>query len=453
VRTPPLRPGRVSDALQPVEGARQRAAVAPQRPEDGPRAAEGSRGVRSLATAPPDAVEAHAQGFGAPPAAAQLAGEPSHSPDRPSERERAGRRAAGSGSGRAVAVLGKNTSNVSPRWVPARVNRWELRSSLRPIQAARQAKCGHCRVAALVGIVIRDGRAGFSGLMRCSSVWSCPVCAATIRSTRAGEVRQAYTWHRSNGGEVLMLTLTVRHGIGDDLKAVRRGVANAWRRVQAGNRWILIRRQCGLVGTVRALEVTHGKNGWHPHLHVLMLVRGGMSDSAKKLLRDRLSVRWQRAVERSLGPGFVPNDAIGCNLTVAHEAEYITKLGLELSDIGKKSARKGNRTPWEIAADFHTQPTKRDKAIWMAFSAGMKGARMLTWSNGLRDAAGLNAELSDEEIVAQEEAREGDVLCTMDGDTWDRVRHVSPWRLLSAAEYGGVEAVQYELNLLLRAPP
>lgn len=424
MRTPKLAPGPVAGVI--------RAVAAPQR---GPQAANGAQPHQNqpenqnprqtpLKPTRPISPAPHSSR----PAA----------PDRPSERSErdvraaSGRAVAVAGAG-AVAALGKNTSNVSPLVKSARANRYRLRRSLRLVNPARQAKCGHCTIGRAVAVGVKQGRARFTGLLRCGSVWLCPVCAATIKSVRAQEVTHLYKWHMASGGSVLMLTLTVRHAIGHDLRMLRKGVAHAWRLMQSGKQWQAMKHQLKLTGTVRALEVTHGKkHGYHPHLHVLLLLPQ-MAPDAIAALRARLSVRWQSAVGRAIGEDFVGNDKNGCDLRPAHEADYITKLGLEISDVGTKAGRGGNRSPWEVAADFAATGDCDDGDIWQQYAKGIKGARMLTWSRGLRAAAGLGVEATDDEIVEGEEADVPDrfVMSTVQ---WREIRDGDVWKLLDAVE-------------------
>ena len=63
---------------------------------------------------------------------------------------------------------------------------------------------------------------------------------------------------RRQGLRVLLLTLTVRHGLGDDVRDVLARMRAAWRRYTGDRQAKAVRAAAGLVGTIRALEVTHG---------------------------------------------------------------------------------------------------------------------------------------------------------------------------------------------------
>jgi hypothetical protein len=175
--------------------------------------------------------------------------------------------------------------NPSPRAKSNRKQRrsfaYALRDGLRTNSVKRVASCGRRRISHDVEVVRRrvqrsgapsHQHAYYRGLLRCGSVWECPVCASQIRAERAAELELAVdTWGPSC---VAMLSLTVRHGLGDDLRAVRAGVANSFRRVINGEPWKRFCSRFGLKHSVRALEVTHGAaHGWHPHLHVLLVSR------------------------------------------------------------------------------------------------------------------------------------------------------------------------------------
>jgi hypothetical protein len=324
-----------------------------------------------------------------------------------------------------------------------RRRRHELANGLRSCARPRVSKCGRVRVVPALEIRMTEGRAHFRGLLTCGSVWECPHCSAKIRAGRATEVQDAVAWHGAE--RTSMLTLTVRHGMGDDLKELRSGVANAWRLMQQGAPWTRFRERVGLVGTIRALEVTHGPNGWHPHLHLLVLVR----DPAQ-LERERewLAIRWRNCVARLWMWDNVPDLEHGCVLTPCHESNYIAKLGLELAG-GVKDGREGHRTPWQIAQDAVAGDA--DCVLWRTYCDGIFGARMLTWSKGLRAAAGL-LEQTDEDVAAAEDP-DASTVCRIPGATWDALR-ADPAiivALLEAAEHGGAQCVHRLISRVLYA--
>nr|WP_045625976.1 protein rep [Vibrio parahaemolyticus] len=121
------------------------------------------------------------------------------------------------------------------------------------------------------GILKGDkGGAFFGGLVQCGSVWTCPVCGAKIAERRAGELREAMGIANRRGLHVSLVTMTVRHGIGDHISDLMPRLAKSqtsfWGRRKVKDTF----SNFGLVGRVRSLEVTYGSSGWHPHTHILV---------------------------------------------------------------------------------------------------------------------------------------------------------------------------------------
>ena len=115
------------------------------------------------------------------------------------------------------------------------------------------------------------GSAHYANLVTCASLWHCPICASKI-SERRRLILQPFVdnWAVMYGGNVLFLTLTMRHRKKEPLKQVLAGIVTASGALRSGGWWSKFCLTFGIVGLIRALEITHGKNGWHPHLHYLV---------------------------------------------------------------------------------------------------------------------------------------------------------------------------------------
>jgi hypothetical protein len=233
--------------------------------------------------------------------------------------------------------------------------------------------------------------------LRCGSVWECPVCAMQIRAERAREVEAVVI--RWSIERVAMLSLTVRHGLGHDLRTVREGITNAFRKLTRGDPWARFKAKYGLRHFIRAMGVTHGPNGWHPHLHIQLFLAAALDKEQLEAAQAWLRDRWFVSVLGVLGADHAPDSEHGVNLTPTKRGDYAFKIALELVEPGTKRARTGNRTPWQIAADFEAFGRESDAALWTNYCAGMRGAQMQHWSRGLRDAVALGAEATEQEIV------------------------------------------------------
>ena len=108
----------------------------------------------------------------------------------------------------------------------ARAERWALKSVVnRLLSGDRVSKCMVLRAPipgrGLSQIEVHKGqthgKAFYHGLMACGLPWVCPVCAAKIAERRRVELKQAVKNAIDQGLGVHFVTLTVPHGIGDDL--------------------------------------------------------------------------------------------------------------------------------------------------------------------------------------------------------------------------------------------
>jgi hypothetical protein len=312
--------------------------------------------------------------------------------------------------------------------------------------------CGRRMAPGGIGVEVRraeSGRAYFAGLIRCGSVHTCPVCAAQIARTRQLEVTTLLGRHLAAGGTALFLTLTVPHDVGQPLRELRATVAAAWSALLAGKGWQTLRARHGLTGFVRALEVTHGRAGYHPHLHVLLFCERRVSDGEQAELHAALFGRWARAVTRA-GlraplPGLCPMKAIYSQ----NVADYLTKVSavLELTRADGKGGRGGNRSPFQVLRDYATTHRGADAAIWREWAEGMKGARQLTFSKGLRERYAVEV-TTDEEIAAAEVG--GDPVVILSRPAWKHICRVPMLRadVLRAAERGGAADVLELLDSL-----
>lgn len=337
---------------------------------------------------------------------------------------------------------------------------WDLQDAYRSQATPKVAKCGYTRVAADVRIDARGEDAFYVGVAHCHSVWECPDCGMRIRGARAKELEHVITWHRARWGDdsVAMLTLTVRHAFGHELRGMQRGMAKAWRRFTSGRGWQALEQEIGLEGHVRALEVTVGPHGWHPHLHVLLLTRKALPEG----FRRAVHARWAEAVDRELGHEHTPT-IDGVFVSADPSADYPLKLGirltLELVSVGSKEGRSApdgepRRTPLQLLADWVQRDDQDALLRYQEYVEGMAGARMLTWSRDLRKRARL-AELTDEQVIEGEPGVEPEEprrrVAMIAGAEWERIRRRRGARgaLLDIAGRYGADGVYYALDVLL----
>jgi hypothetical protein len=328
----------------------------------------------------------------------------------------------------------------------ARLERFSLQSVVRDVMPnTRTTGCLRFRRSGALGVSIwRNAEyksAHYQGLQVCGSVWQCPVCSAKISERRRIELAAAIAMHKAKGGEVLLLTLTNKHDRRDDLKALLDGQAQALRRFMRGTKaakgWF---DRLGSIGTIRAMEVTHGDaNGWHPHYHVLVFVQAKL-DLVKFALEG--AKVWQDCCR--LAGLAIPSIERGLTLQGGdYAARYVGKWGLEqeMTKGHQKKARAGGATPFDLLRRVLANSADRRSAVlFVEFATVFKGRRQLVWSKGLKALFAIE-EQSDEAL--SEGITEG-------AELWARLSIVE-WRAVLRLEGQGGHALRGQLLELAAA--
>lgn len=316
----------------------------------------------------------------------------------------------------------------------------------------RVRRCGRLPLRGQVAITNKAGVAHYSGVETCSSIWACPVCSAKIRNTRAEEISAAAAGWDLAANSVYMVTLTAPHDLGMKLGALLPVIADSFRSVISGRPWLRLKKQLGIVGTIRSVEITHGRNGWHPHLHVLVFAEGDRGAEGLAQLAFHFREKWKRAITAAgyREPGELHGVVVERCYSAAEAGAYIAKAqdgkspGNELARADLKRGGNGHRTPFEIIEDFRWTGDSEDLALWHVYERATKGHQAITWSAGLKKLL-LTADRTDEEIAAGEIG--GEVIVRITADIWREIVKVPglPAHLLDEAERGGVDAVRAAL--------
>ena len=258
-------------------------------------------------------------------------------------------------------------------------------------------------------------RARYGNLITCGSVWACPICSARIAAQRAEEVEKALQQHREQGGRLMFVTLTHQHHRDSRLTDQLKKQSEALKIMQESRAYKTLTHSAGVLGMVRGLEMTHSDgNGWHCHLHMLVLLAGNEqqaqrhADVLKEIDAERRAVivkqgktprqiherqpvevprvsklpkfgrdlitQWQQAAKkaglyahRDAQHAVIASDD---DATLSQLAQYLTKCELKTDQHGK--------TAWvstgeDNAGEFGGEAAHRD-AVQMVENAGQKAS-------------------------------------------------------------------------------
>jgi hypothetical protein len=309
----------------------------------------------------------------------------------------------------------------------ARAERFALQATARGILGKdhRTAKCMGRKAPKQEIEILKSkqhGKAHYKGLYVCARLWTCPICAAKISERRRMELVGALASAKAQGLHVKLLTLTVPHGMGDDVNDLLAGIKKAWKATTSNRDGKSLRKLLGLKGTIRALEVTYGKNGFHPHLHVLLFLE---NEATNLCVESLFSPLWQKACTKAGLPR--PSDMHGCRVDDGSKAAaYASKWGLE-SEMTKnhtKRGKAGGMTPWDfLRAVLEDGPdAAKYRALFKVYTDAFHGERQLHWSVGLKDLLEVTA-ASDEELAISDQE-----------DSYTLARLVTPeWRAIMHA--------------------
>lgn len=220
---------------------------------------------------------------------------------------------------------------------------------------------------------------------------------------------------KAEGLHPVMLTLTTANSRGDALAPMADAQRRALRAWKNDRRYR--DRKPAIVGVVSAFETTHGANGWHPHIHLVMLVKAPTMGRALRVIAG-LRAPWVAAAKaQGLHAGRAGFKAHAGD----RAADYVAKWDLadEVAMAPAKEAKEKGRTPGQLlraAFDGDTEAA----ALWAEYARAMKGKSVLRFSPGLKERAGL-LEVSDEEAAGQEEPR-ADLIDIIEGDIWEEAK-------------------------------
>lgn len=242
-------------------------------------------------------------------------------------------------------------------------------------------------------------QAHYSNVQRCGSIWVCPVCAAQISEGRRQELKTAMDNWRQSKGSVYLLTLTNPHHHGDNLAELLGGQVKAIKYLWGDRKTKEMFASLGKVGHIVATEVTYGKNGWHPHYHILLFFENEIN---YKSLESFVALQWQHCCKKS---GLkIPSIEHGCDIQDGTYAEkYVSKWGLEdeMTKGHTKKGREGSATPWDLLRQSE-EGCERSGRLFQQYALTFKGKRQLSWSRGLK-ALLLVDDTSDEQLATETE--------------------------------------------------
>lgn len=314
--------------------------------------------------------------------------------------------------------------------------RYRLQDIARQLVGGRDGRLQRCLRAKLplaASVEVRrnpeNNTAHFRGLEVCSRVWTCPVCSARITNQRREELSKALAAAKLAGYFPILVTYTLRHSYRDKLETVLDALQGALRTFKSGRAYQDIKHEYSVLGGIRALEITYGENGWHPHIHELIFLEKPISEQQISGLKKWYFDRWKATLQKV---GFDASFQHGIDIRTANSdiADYIAKYGREPHEQGwnvehelakapSKSAHRDGLTPFQLL-DSHDVGDDRAGQLFIEYAVVMEHRRQLVWSAGLRKLLQLPDELLDEQLPLIDETPEVETVIEFDAKGWVR---------------------------------
>jgi len=287
-------------------------------------------------------------------------------------------------------------------------------------------------------------------LVTCGSIWCCPLCAEKILAGRVDELLSAIDNWTAQGGRVAMVTLTMRHRVGQALSELWGRLSKAWG-AASGDYRSSRDALADVDGWVRRVEATHGRNGWHLHVHALLFLRGETTEEAARSMGEAMFAAWSKRLQRDgldapvRHQGGLDVKLLELDQAREHVAGYLAKgtyeassAALELAGGMAKGGRRGNRSPFEVLRDLVANGEARDLAIWREWEQASKGRRAITWRQGFRAQLLAEVEQTDEEL-AEDGRDEGSIVAWIEPGDWESIRDRWAAQLLTVVEHSDVD--------------
>lgn len=230
------------------------------------------------------------------------------------------------------------------------------------------------------------------GPRACQHSWACPECTARQMQKYSKRIAAALDALKNQGYAATMFTLTVFHTaqqscedtyfllrkaweLMDKQKTWRRKKKDGTYYVNCGN-WSRFYNEFNFNHHVKTLEVTYGKHGWHPHIHMLIWFK---KEDLQKVAdwEQRLNDEWAKCTDKAAQILYKNNpkqyevrkflesketrdDAQHLGLHISKtesgkikewsSGDYLCGWGgeNELTGLGMKTAKNDNMTPFQI---------------------------------------------------------------------------------------------------------
>jgi len=253
-------------------------------------------------------------------------------------------------------------------------------------------------------VILKNGISKFySGLLKCNSVFSCPVCSIGLAFKRKEQVSSAISEAIKQNLKVSMITLTFSHGLHHKLDYLLKTLGLTLEDFFSQRGVKQIFKDIGYVGRITRLEDTWGHvSGWHPHIHILLFTEKEVNE---KILENLLEEYWISALKKN---GLSGASGIALNVINGLKAEhYLTKLSLEMT-LSQYKKSSENISGFGLLYKYMETRDPLYLDLFKERAYALKGKNFIRFSRGLAARFGLN--IQNDKDTAEEIEQESELV-------------------------------------------
>ena len=265
-------------------------------------------------------------------------------------------------------------------------------------------------------------RSSVRNLISCRSLWACPFCSFSASAVRSAQISNILSGWKTLGYSTSFATLTVSHYKNTRLDTLWSGLLESYKNFQQGKGYISLKNKFGIVGSVRAVEATYGKNGWHLHIHLVFM------HDKKININDLSAAVYSRWATVTANNGLQTSKAgfdIRRSFSDSGLSSYLNKnnydLGKELTNTNNKKYSTGSRTPFTILYNLKENnqvecscvnketgelisKNKCDFCLWRDWEKTSKGKRQIGFSGkknilALLECLDLDVDKAEQDLI------------------------------------------------------
>jgi hypothetical protein len=288
------------------------------------------------------------------------------SPDQLAERQKLELRARHADQREASRIMWAHSTDGRPGGVT--FCRWTLQYQVEEVEVIRET------------VPDAPARSFLKGLSKCDLGWVCPICTAAKAEKAREQLNALLSRGRREGWRMVMVTLTVRHDADMPFAWLWERISVASDELRRSHAWRKLNKL--LIGSAKAVEATHGVNGWHPHYHVILVFPPGLTEEEALAQAETLRGAW---MDQLRAQGLTGNERAFHVQGAAAAGNYLTKWGAaeEISLGHAKAGRPGQRSPWQLLRASREGDHEAGE-LWYEFVTAIKGTHQIRLTPGLR---------------------------------------------------------------------